>query len=73
MLELTVSLPQVGAVCLVITLISLLVGYAWGRSTGLKQGQRLGRRAAPIELREIALEKGTCPVCGQSPRGVVIH
>lgn len=44
-----------------------LIGYLWGRRTGLDQGEGLGRAAAALELRERALAGARCPVCGASP------
>lgn len=43
---------------------ALLVGYAWGRRHGRRDGFIEGLRYAPIEMRRASLEKGGCVICG---------
>lgn len=50
-------------------LLTLLLGYVWGRRVGRAEGAASGRSAAPLELRTLALESGKCPVCGAGHEG----
>jgi hypothetical protein len=50
------------AVCLV-----GLFAYALGRRVGYKQGSAEALCEAPLRLRMLALQKGSCPVCNSVP------
>lgn len=64
-MEAVIASPEVCILVLVLGLVALLAGYTWGRRSGLDEGQKLGRTAAPIELRQFALEHNLCPICGK--------
>lgn len=47
-----------------IALIGLLTGYAFGRRVGIRFGITIGETRVPFELRAASLETGKCPICG---------
>lgn len=55
---------NVWLLCLV-GVAALLVGYAWGRRTGVRQGKREASCRTPLELRHRALVEGHCPICDE--------
>lgn len=51
---------------LIIALLSLCLGYFWGRFNGWQEGVEEGAAFAPLELKIQALTKGLCPICQTS-------
>jgi len=58
---------------LIILLTAVLAGYAAGRRAGLREGCRAGLAEAPLQLKENALLKGECPICGTCPPPANAH
>lgn len=55
--------------------LAVMMGYAWGRRHGHRDGFVEGLRYAPLEMRRASLEKGGCVICGTAaparPAGTV--
>jgi hypothetical protein len=50
---------------LLLTLISLAIGYFGGRYVGYKEGLKEGRNSTPLALRKESLEEGVCVLCNE--------
>jgi len=50
---------------LLVVLISLTIGYFWGRYVGYKEGLKEGRNLTPLILRKESLEEGVCVLCNE--------
>lgn len=48
-----------------VAMLGVLMGYAFGRRAGMRFGITIGEARAPLELRAASLEIGKCPVCGR--------
>lgn len=46
--------------------LALFFGYSVGRRSGRREGLLEGLAFAPLEVRRLSWEKGTCLVCGNT-------
>jgi hypothetical protein len=44
-------------------IIMILIGYIWGRRSGLQEGFRQGLAFGPLEVRRQSLSAGYCSIC----------
>lgn len=47
--------------------LAVAVGFGWGRRHGRRDGFVEGARYAPLQLRQLSLEKGQCAICRRGP------
>ncbi|MBC8015680.1 MAG: hypothetical protein H7X79_08050 [Sporomusaceae bacterium] len=52
-------------IMLIIAVITLLLGYLWGKHDGRAEGYQQGSAQLPLLLREQSLEQGYCILCSE--------
>lgn len=49
--------------CVFVLLLTGFISYQFGKHMGRRIGEQMTRATIPIELRNISMEQGRCPIC----------